>query len=81
MLRISVSDSRRVYGRETRAQNRWLWIGRPVICAIAAPQERHRPAVTDEIPVKRFERGLRSATKGSKSTAIRGIPAKPAKSA
>ena len=54
MLRITVSDSRRVYGRETRAQNRWLWIGRPAICAIAAPQQRGRPAVTDEILVRAY---------------------------
>jgi hypothetical protein len=58
MLRITVSDSRRVYGRETRAQIRWLWIGRLAICAIAAPQQISRPAVTDEIVAKRIERGL-----------------------
>jgi hypothetical protein len=73
MLRISVSDSRRVYGRETRAQNRWLWIGRPAICAIAAPQERRGPAVTDEILV----RGLRGDYGQLRRVEIDGYPGNP----
>jgi hypothetical protein len=56
MLRITVSDSRRVYGREARAQTRWLWIGRPVNCALAALQRRSRPAMINDICVKKLER-------------------------
>jgi hypothetical protein len=63
MLRITVSAGRRVYRRETRAQIRGLWIGRPAICATVAPRQRGRRAVTDEILAKRLERGLQSATK------------------
>src|SRR5271166_6497709 len=53
--------SPRVLGGETRAQKRWLWTGTPAISATAAPQQRSRPGVTDDILVNRLDRGLRSA--------------------
>ena len=40
-----------------------LWIGRPGIWAIAAPQQRGRRPVTDQILVERLERGLPSVAK------------------
>ena len=63
--------------------NPGLWIGRPGIWAIAAPQQRGRRAVTDEILVERLERGLRSVTKvRNRRAPIRGNPClKPSLSA
>jgi hypothetical protein len=50
--------------------NPGLLIGRPAICACAAPQGRVQGAVTENFFVKRLGRGLRSATEGARSTPI-----------
>jgi hypothetical protein len=59
-----LSAGRCVCWRETRAQIRGCGSEDPPFWAIAAPKQRGRRAVADEILVKRLERGLRSATKG-----------------
>jgi hypothetical protein len=49
MLRITASAGRLVYWREKHAQIRRLWIEKPAILAIVAPQQGGGRVVNDKV--------------------------------